>query len=58
MPREVVVDANVIVAWLDNADALAPRARELMERLRTDGAEALAEQIWDPDRLSQSARAE
>lgn len=39
MSREVVVDANVIVAWLDNADALAPRARELMERLRTDGAE-------------------
>ena len=39
MPREVVVDANVIVAWLDNADALGPRARELMKRLRNDGAE-------------------
>jgi predicted nucleic acid-binding protein len=39
MPREVVVDANVIVAWLDNADALGPRARELMDRLHNDGAE-------------------
>ena len=39
MPREVVVDANVIVAWLDDADVLGPRARELMERLRNVGAE-------------------
>jgi predicted nucleic acid-binding protein len=38
MSREVVVDANVIVAWLDNADVLGPRAQALMERLRTDGS--------------------
>jgi predicted nucleic acid-binding protein len=39
MAREVVLDANVIVAWLDAADALSSRARALMERLRTEGAE-------------------
>lgn len=32
MAREVVLDANVIVvAWLDGADVLAARARELMD---------------------------
>lgn len=39
MAREVVLDANVIVAWLDEADALTVRARDLMERLREEGAE-------------------
>jgi predicted nucleic acid-binding protein len=39
MAREVVLDANVIVAWLDDADVLAARARELMDRLKGEGAE-------------------
>ena len=34
MAREIVLDANVIVAQLDSADALAARARELTARLR------------------------
>jgi predicted nucleic acid-binding protein len=34
MAREIVLDANVIVAQFDRADALAARARELTERLR------------------------
>jgi hypothetical protein len=37
MTREVVFDANVIVAWLDEADVLATRARVLMQRLRDEG---------------------
>ena len=41
MGREVVLDANVIVAWLDVADALGQRARELMERLRSENAEVV-----------------
>jgi len=32
MTREVVLDANVIVAWLDEADVLATRAGEPMPR--------------------------
>jgi predicted nucleic acid-binding protein len=39
MAREIVFDANVIVAWLDGADALAARARSLADRLRLEGAE-------------------
>jgi predicted nucleic acid-binding protein len=39
MSREVVLDANVIVAWLDSADVLGNRARELMERLRLENAD-------------------
>lgn len=38
MMREVVLDANVIVAWLDQSDVLASRARELMARLKAEGA--------------------
>lgn len=38
MLREVVLDANVIVAHLDGADALASRAADLTRRLREDGA--------------------
>ena len=39
MAREVVLDANVIVALLDAADALAGQAKTLGEQLRTEGAE-------------------
>lgn len=39
MAREVVLDANVIVAWLDAADVLAPRAAELLPRLNGEGAD-------------------
>lgn len=39
MAREVALDANVLVAWLDAADALAPRATALLDRLRAEGAE-------------------
>jgi len=52
MPREVVVDANVIVAWLDHADALAPRARALMERLHSDGAEIVLVDIAVAEAIS------
>src|SRR5258708_8754167 len=39
MAREVVLDANVIVAQLDRADVFSERAQELGRRLRDDGAE-------------------
>jgi predicted nucleic acid-binding protein len=39
MAREVVLDANVIVALLDAADSLAEKAKTLGEQLRTEGAE-------------------
>lgn len=39
MAREVVLDANVIVALLDAADSLAEEAKTLGEQLRTEGAE-------------------
>ena len=39
MAREVVLDANVIVAQLDRADVFSERAHELGRRLRDDGAE-------------------
>ncbi len=50
--REVVLDANVIVAWLDNADVLAPRARELMQRLKDEGAELVLVDIAVTEALS------
>ena len=39
MAREVVLDANVIVAQLDRADVFSERAQALGRRLRDDGAE-------------------
>lgn len=39
MAREVVLDANVIVAQLDRADVFYERAQELGRRLRDDGAQ-------------------
>ena len=39
MAREVVLDANVLVARLDATDTLAGRAQQLGERLRDEGAE-------------------
>ena len=39
MAREVVLDANVIVARLDEADALFQRADLLSQELRAEGAE-------------------
>src|ERR1019366_3261903 len=39
MAREVVLNANVIVAQLDRADVFSERAHELGRRLRDDGAE-------------------
>ena len=39
MTREVTLDANVIVAHLDEADALSQRAQALARRLREQGAD-------------------
>jgi predicted nucleic acid-binding protein len=39
MTREVTLDANVIVAHLDDADALSRRAQALARRLREQGAD-------------------
>ena len=50
--REVVLDANVIVAWLDDADALAPRARELLQRLKEEGAELVLVDIAVTEAIS------
>ena len=50
--REVVLDANVIVAWLDDADVLAPRAREVMRRLKDEGAELVLVDIAVTEALS------
>jgi predicted nucleic acid-binding protein len=52
MTREVVLDANVIVAWLDEADVLAARARELMERVRNEGAELVLVDVTVTEALS------
>jgi predicted nucleic acid-binding protein len=52
MTREVVLDANVIVAWLDEADVLAARARELMQRLRDEGAELVLVDVTVTEALS------
>ncbi len=38
---EVVLDANVIVGWLDAADVHSGRATDLIEGLKRDGHEAL-----------------
>jgi predicted nucleic acid-binding protein len=35
---DVVLDANVIVGWLDDGDALASRAIALLQRLRAEGS--------------------
>lgn len=50
--REVVLDANVIVAWFDDADVLAPRARALMQRLRDEGAKLVLVDIAVAEALS------
>lgn len=34
---DVVLDANVIVGWLDAGDVLAPRATALLQQLRANG---------------------
>ena len=34
---DVALDANVLVAWLDSADALHSRAKDLLDRLRSAG---------------------
>jgi hypothetical protein len=34
---DVVLDANVLVGWLDAGDVLAPRVAALASRLRADG---------------------
>ncbi|HEY6880016.1 MAG TPA: type II toxin-antitoxin system VapC family toxin [Polyangiales bacterium] len=52
MSREVVLDANVIVAWLDSADSLAARAQELMTRLRGENAEIVLVDITITEALS------
>lgn len=52
MAREVVLDANVIVAWLDDADVLAARARELMDRLKAEGAELVLIDVTVAEALS------
>jgi predicted nucleic acid-binding protein len=39
MAREIVLDANVIIAQLDGADTLTARAQELTARLSGEGAE-------------------
>ena len=39
MARDVALDANVLVAWLDGADVLAPRAQALLTRLKSEGAQ-------------------
>ena len=39
MAREIVLDANVIVAQIDGGDVLSVRARALGQRLREEGAE-------------------
>jgi predicted nucleic acid-binding protein len=36
---EVVLDANILVAWLDQGDSLHARAAELLEALERDGHE-------------------
>jgi hypothetical protein len=44
MAREVVLDANVIVAWLDGADALSAlsaRASASGHKLRSEGADLI-----------------
>jgi len=38
MAREVVLDANVLVGWLDKTDSLAARTDELIARLRAEQA--------------------
>lgn len=35
---EVVLDANIIVGWLDDGDVLAQRAIALLQRLRVEGS--------------------
>lgn len=35
---DVVLDANVIVGWLDEHDVLAPRSADLFRRLRAEGS--------------------
>jgi predicted nucleic acid-binding protein len=52
MTREVVLDANVIVALLEAADVLATRARELMQRLRDEGAELVLVDVTVTEALS------
>lgn len=52
MSREVVLDANVIVAWLDSADSLAARAHGLMTRLRGENAELVLVDIVVAEALS------
>jgi len=39
MMAECVLDANVLVAWIDSADSQHARARELMARLEASGVE-------------------
>jgi hypothetical protein len=36
---ECVLDANVLVAWMDSADSLHVRAQDLMAKLEKDGTE-------------------
>jgi predicted nucleic acid-binding protein len=38
---DVVLDANVLVGWLDDHDGLASRSADVLRRLRADGSRAI-----------------
>ncbi|MBE7483103.1 MAG: hypothetical protein HS104_24410 [Polyangiaceae bacterium] len=49
---EVVLDANVIVGWLDKADLHNARATELIDGLKRDGHVALLFDVFVAEAVS------
>lgn len=49
---DVVLDANVIVGWLDKSDVHNRRATELIERLKQDGHAALLLDVFVSEAVS------
>ena len=52
MSAEIVLDTNVLVAWLDEHDALAKDARSLLDRIAENGDRAVLIDVAVSETLS------
>jgi predicted nucleic acid-binding protein len=56
MSADIVLDTNVLVAWLDEHDSLAERASDLLTRIETQGDRAVLVDVAVAEGLSVLAR--
>ena len=56
MSAEIVLDTNVLVAWLDEHDSLAKQASALLDRIAANGDRAVLIDVAVSEALSVLAR--